>query len=419
MNTKLDIKLLPWQQKVWQSNARFKVIAAGRRCGKSRLAAWSILVNALNDKPGEVFYVAPTQGQARDIMWKVLHDLARPILDSSHVNNLTLTLINGATIYLKGADRPDTMRGIALKHLVIDEYADHRPEVFEQILRPALTDYKGSAIFIGTPKGRNHFYELYEYASKGEDTEWEAWHFTSNDNPLLDPKEIEAAKKSMSTFSFRQEFQASFEASQSDIFKPEWFIVDEEEPKDGDWVIAIDLAGFTDIQDQRSAKNKHLDEHAIVVAKIHSNGWWIKEILHGRWDTRETAVRIIKAARDVDTKIVGIEKGSLKNAIGPYLKEQMNRMRYFCRIEELTHGNRKKTERIVWSLQGRMEHERVRFNRGEWNKVLLDQMLQFPDSRTHDDLLDALSYVDQIAQISQASNLNHDSFEELDAEVGY
>jgi phage terminase large subunit-like protein len=417
--TKLDIQFLPWQAEVHKDNTRFKVVAAGRRTGKSQWAARELLLSALSPGGGETWYIAPTQGQARDIQWRNLMDLCKPVLESYHVNNLEIRLINGSVIKLKGADRPDTLRGVACKMLVIDEYADIKPQVWEEILRPTLTDFKGKAIFIGTPKGRNHFFNLMEYCQKEEDSEWKAWHFTSYDNPMLDKEEIEAAKKTLSSFAFKQEYLASFEAGQSDIFKPEWFIIDEEEPKEGDWVIAIDLAGFTDIQDQRSAKNKHLDEHAIVVAKIHSNGWWIKEILHGRWDTRETAIRIIKAARDVDTKIVGIEKGSLKNAIGPYLKEQMNRMRYFCRIEELTHGNRKKTERIVWSLQGRMEHERVRFNRGEWNKVLLDQMLQFPDSRTHDDLLDALSYVDQIAQISLASNLNHDSFEELDAEVGY
>ncbi len=100
------------------------------------------------------------------------------------------------------SDRPDTMRGVGLAYVVIDEYADMKPQVFEQILRPALSDVKGGALFIGTPKGRNHFYELYQMAQRGEDEDWSSFHFTSFDNPLLDPKEIEAAKKSMSSFSF-------------------------------------------------------------------------------------------------------------------------------------------------------------------------------------------------------------------------
>ena len=162
----LDISLLPWQQEVWNDTARFKVVAAGRRTGKSRLAAYLLIVNALKTDKGQVFYVAPTQGQARDIMWNSLLDIGSSVIKSSHVNNMQMTLINGSIISLKGADRPETMRGISLFFLVLDEYADMKPEVWETILRPALTDLRGSVLFIGTPIGRNHFYELYQQAQK-------------------------------------------------------------------------------------------------------------------------------------------------------------------------------------------------------------------------------------------------------------
>ena len=219
--TDLKVELLPWQQEVWADNARFQVIAAGRRTGKSRLAAWKLIIEALGTTKGHVFYVAPTQGQARDIMWQSLLEIGNPVIASSHVNNLQLKLVNGATIALKGADRPETMRGVSLKFLVMDEYADMKPEVWEQILRPALADQKGSAMFIGTPMGRNHFYDLHQYANIANDDDWAGYHFTSFDNPLIDPDEIDAAKKSMSAFSFRQEFMASFEAAGGELFKEE------------------------------------------------------------------------------------------------------------------------------------------------------------------------------------------------------
>ena len=133
----LDISLLPWQQEVWNDPSRFKVVAAGRRTGKSRLAAYLLIVNALKTDKGQVFYVAPTQGQARDIMWNSLLDIGSSVIKSSHVNNMQMTLINGSIISLKGADRPETMRGISLFFLVLDEYADMKPEVWETILRPA------------------------------------------------------------------------------------------------------------------------------------------------------------------------------------------------------------------------------------------------------------------------------------------
>ena len=169
MTTDLNIELLPWQQEVWADDTRFKIIAAGRRTGKSRLAAWMLIVNALQADRGHVFYVAPTQGQARDIMWQTLLELGNPVISGSHINNLQIKLVNGATISLKGADRPETMRGVSLKFLVLDEYADTRPDVFEQILRPALADQKGCSMFIGTTMGRNHFSELYKYADQGDD----------------------------------------------------------------------------------------------------------------------------------------------------------------------------------------------------------------------------------------------------------
>ena len=220
--TDLNIELLPWQQDVWNDDRRFKIVAAGRRTGKSRLAAWMLIVNALQAERGHVFYVAPTQGQARDIMWQTLLELGHPVVASSHINNLQIKLINGSTISLKGSDRPETMRGVSLKFLVMDEYADMKPETFEQILRPALADQKGSALFIGTPMGRNHFYELYKYAELEDDETYRAWHFTSYNNPLLDKSEIDTAKKSMSSYAFRQEFMASFEARGSEMFKEDW-----------------------------------------------------------------------------------------------------------------------------------------------------------------------------------------------------
>ena len=149
----LDIQLLKWQQQVWNDNTRFKVVAAGRRTGKSRLAAYMLIVNALQTEKGHVWYIANTQGQARDVMWSTLLEIANSVIDSSHINNLQIKLINVTTISLKGADRPETMRGVSLKFVVLDEYGSMKSEVWETIIRPALADQKGSALFIGTPLG--------------------------------------------------------------------------------------------------------------------------------------------------------------------------------------------------------------------------------------------------------------------------
>jgi phage terminase large subunit-like protein len=419
LSTELNVELLPWQQDVFNSPTRFKIVAAGRRTGKSRLAAWLLIINALQEGKGQVYYVAPTQGQARDIMWSTLLELAHPIIKSSHINNLQITLINGCIISLKGADRPETMRGVSLKFLVLDEYADMKPSVWEQILRPALADQKGQAMFIGTPMGRNHFYELYQYAELEDDDSFQAWHFTSYDNPLLDPEEIDTAKKSMSSYAFRQEFLASFEAMGSEIFKEDWIEFDDEEPDEGDYYIAVDLAGFSNVEAAAKSKNTRLDETAIAVVKAGVDGWWIAKIIHGRWDIKKTAKKIFDAVEKYRPVAVGIEKGALKNAVLPYLTDIMKSSQRFFRVEELTHGNKKKTDRVVWALQGRFEHGQITINKGEWNAQFLDQLFQFPNALVHDDLIDSLAYIDQLAKVAYHYDYEEDDYEMLDAIAGY
>ena len=416
--TELNIKLLPWQQEVWEDTSRFKIVAAGRRTGKSRLAAWMLIVNALQADKGHVFYVAPTQGQARDIMWQTLLELGHPVISGSHINNLQIKLVNGATISLKGADRPETMRGVSLKFLVLDEYADMKPDVFEQILRPALTDQKGCAMFIGTPMGRNHFYELYKYGELGEDETYRTWHFTSYDNPLLDPEEINIAKKSMSSYAFRQEFMASFEARGSEMFKEEWVRFSEDEPEGGDYYIAVDLAGFEEVNKKRT-KNTRLDDTAIAVVKVNTDGWYIDNIIYGRWSLDETAAKIFQAVRDYRPVSLGIEKGIAKQAVMSPLTDLQRRYGTFFRVEELTHGNKKKTDRVMWALQGRFENGFIALNKGEWNSRFLDQLFQFPDPLTHDDLVDAVAYIDQLANVAYDYDYEIDNHEILDVVAGY
>lgn len=414
----LNIQLLPWQQEVWNDPHRFKVVAAGRRTGKSRLAAYLLIVNALQTDKGHVFYVAPTQGQARDIMWSTLLEIGHSVISGSHINNLQVKLINGATISMKGADRPETMRGVSLKYLVMDEYSDMKPEVWEQILRPALADQKGSALFIGTPMGRNHFYDLYRHGLSGDDETFSSFHYTSFDNPLLDPSEIEAAKKSMSSFAFRQEFMASFEAMGGNLFKEEWIKFDEVSPEQGDYYIAVDLAGFED-EGATKIKNKRLDNTAIAIVKANQEGWYVEDIIYGRWDVKKTAQKIFDAVKKYEPVAVGIEKGIARQAVMPYLSDIMKRTQTFFRVDELSHGNKKKTDRIVWSLQGRFENGYVTLNVGEWNTEFLDQLFQFPNSMVHDDLIDALSYIEQLAKVSYVLDYEEEEWEPVDVLSGW
>ena len=420
----LKISLLPWQQEVWTDPARFKVIAAGRRTGKSRMAAWRLIVSALEADKGHVWYVAPTQQQARDIMWQQLLELGNPVIANSHVNNMQLTLINGSIISLKGADRPETMRGVALKFVVLDEYADIKPTVFEQILRPALADLKGHCIFIGTPKGRNHFYDIYKMGQSGkpETKDWKSWHFTSFDNPLLDKEEIEIAKNTMSTFAYRQEFMASFEAPQSEIFKEDWVVVKDkdDEPEYGTYYMAVDLAGFENVSKQASNKKKYLDQTSIAIVKVgDDNKWWVDKVDAGRWDIKEVCERILSHVQLYGIQVIGIEKGSLMRALLPYLTEMMLKQSVYPRIEEIRIGNRSKVDRVVGALQGRFEHKQVELCDGDWVREFKDELLNFPTTGVHDDMVDSVSLIAHIANAAVYFEDDFDDYEPLDIISGY
>ena len=418
--SELNFQLLKWQQEVFKDTTRFKVVAAGRRCGKSRLSAVTLLIEALNCPEGSsVMYVAPTLGQARSIIWDLLHDLGRPVIKSSHVNNLEITLINGKKILVRGADNPDSLRGVSLVYLVLDECAFIKQDVWEKILRAALSDKKGRALFISTPSGRNWFYDTFKLGQSGEDHEWKSWHKTTADNETIDPKEIEAAKRTLSSFAFKQEYLSSFDTAGADVFKPEWFKTSEE-PQYGSYCIAIDLAGFEEVGKSAGASKKRLDETAIAIVKIEDNGdWWVDKIEHGRWDIRETAAKILIAVRDYEPIAVGIERGALKNAVLPYLNDLMRKNNVYAHIQDLTHGNKKKTDRVVWSLQGRLEHGRISFNEDQDWDEFQDQLIMFPTAGVHDDLVDALSYIDQLAVTTYQQDYEEDEYEVFDPISGY
>ena len=398
MAKELDVQLHPAQLEIFNSTARFKVVSAGRRFGKSRLAAWILIIKALQSESKDVFYIGPTFQQAKDIMWNMLKELLHgtDLIETTHENTATMKLVNGRRISLKGSDRPDTLRGVGLAYVVLDEYASMKVEVWEQIIRPTLSDVKGGALFIGTPAGKNHFYDLFLEAEKDED--WEAFQYTSTDNPLIDPKEVEVARRTMSTQAFRQEFEASFVSFTGGIFKNEWIKYDENEPEEGNFVIAVDPAGFEAVEKERGLKGSKLDETAISIVKIHGDKWWVKDILHGRWNIKETASKILQAAIENQATTVGIESGALKNAILPYLQDEMRTQGRWVVITDVTHGGKKKADRITWALQGRMEHGKITFNRNsDWNSELETQLIEFPSKGTHDDIIDSLAYIDQVS----------------------
>ncbi len=208
---------------MWRSRARFRVVCAGRRWGKTQLARTFLYAKALRDGAGRYWYVAPTRDDAKDIMWADLKAACDPSwISGQHAiseTELSITLRNGATIRLLSAEKGDGLRGRKLRALVLDEYADMEEALFSEVLRPSLADYKAPCLFIGTPKSYNHFYDVFR---RGQDAEfagkWASWQFRSMDNPFLDHDEIEEARRTTDPRTFRQEWEASFEAMAGRVY---------------------------------------------------------------------------------------------------------------------------------------------------------------------------------------------------------
>lgn len=205
------MQLTPPQSDIFTCPARFRVVVAGRRFGKTFLSTAELLNRALSKPDQNVWYVAPTYKAAKEIAWDMLtSQIPREYVGKTNETSLSITLKNGSTIALKGAEKPDNLRGRSLDFVVLDEFADMRKEAWYEVIRPSLSDRQGSAaLFIGTPKGRNHFYDLYGKGVDGDEG-WKSYQYTTIEGGNVPPEEIASAKADLDDRTFEQEYEARF-----------------------------------------------------------------------------------------------------------------------------------------------------------------------------------------------------------------
>jgi hypothetical protein len=204
----MTIKLKEPQGIVFTCPERFRVLVAGRRFGKTYLALIELIRAASH--PGRVaWYVAPTYRQAKRVAWKALKAMTKQCqAKPPNETDLTVDLTSGGTISLRGADNYDSLRGDGLDFVVMDEYASMAPEAWTEVLRPALADRQGRALFIGTPRGHNHFFTLYEAAQS--QPHFAAFQFTTEQGGNVASEELESATHEMDERTYCQEFLACF-----------------------------------------------------------------------------------------------------------------------------------------------------------------------------------------------------------------
>jgi len=211
--------LSPAQDSIANDPHRFRVVVAGRRFGKTHLSIRELCYHARRPNQ-EVWYVAPTYRQAKQIVWRKLKNKLQDLNWTKKVNEseLTILLKNGSQISLKGADNADSLRGVGLDFMVMDEFADVDEEAWTEVLRPTLADKQGKALFIGTPKGMGNWaHDLYTQSMENP-LQWSSFQYTTVEGGNVKPEEIEAAKRDLDERTFRQEFMATFETYSGRIY---------------------------------------------------------------------------------------------------------------------------------------------------------------------------------------------------------
>lgn len=204
----------PRQLEIYRKLKRFNVLVCHRRFGKTVLCINKLISSALKntrERP-RYAYIAPLYKQAKTVAWDYLKHYTHVIPGTTfNESELRVDLPNGARIQLYGADNPDSLRGVYLDGVILDEYAQMNPKMWSEVIRPALSDRVGYAIFIGTPKGHNAFYDMYQRAL--QDPEWYGAMFKASDTGIVAKHELLAAKKDMTKDEYEQEFECSFEAA--------------------------------------------------------------------------------------------------------------------------------------------------------------------------------------------------------------
>lgn len=214
----MGLSLTEPQKVIALDKHRFRVVCCGRRFGKTTIAVDQIKACAAVPKR-RIVYVAPTYQQARDIAWAQLKEDCRNAADFINEARLEIKLVNGSVILLRGWESIDTLRGQRFDFVVIDEVAMMRNfwEHWQEIIRPTLTDSKGEGLFISTPKGFNHFYELYNLES--EDDSFKSFHYSTYDNPHIPKEEVDTAKSQLTEDRFAQEYLADFRKTEGLVYK--------------------------------------------------------------------------------------------------------------------------------------------------------------------------------------------------------
>jgi hypothetical protein len=216
---------LPWrlnrkQGEIYGDPSRYLVLVAGRRFGKTVLAVAWLVSEVVRRGPGSLgYYVAPYRVMAKAIAWEMLLRATRGIRVAKNESELTVTLRGDRRVALKGADDPETLEGVGLVAVVMDEFARMKLDAWQKSIRPALSDKQGRALICGKPRGHNHLKDFYERGQDARSPEWRSWLFRTVDGGFVPTADIAEARASLPAKVYRQEYEATWETAAGRVYE--------------------------------------------------------------------------------------------------------------------------------------------------------------------------------------------------------
>lgn len=352
-----EFELHTAQFTIHNAPARFKVVSAGRRFGKTRLAVMEC-ISVANDG-GRAWWVSPTY-KTSEVGWRPLRQMARRIPGADiRLADKQIILPGGGSVDVRSADNPDSLRGEGLDYVVMDECAFMQREAWTEAIRPALSDRLGSALFISTPKGRNWFWEAYQRGARQEEG-WQSFTYPTSANPFIDKGEIEAAKRDLPEIIFRQEYLAEFVDDQGGVFRrvQEAAVLSPKEPDSTrQYVAGVDVASSVDytvvtVLDAESHDMVYMDrfnrvDYPVLIDRLAA--------LHSKWNLSSMTIEANSIGRPVIDHMV--ERGLV---VRPFTTTSATK------------------QAIIQNLQSAFEHGNIRILN---EPVLVGELLSFESKR--------------------------------------
>lgn len=374
------IALHSGQQRIMESPARFKVIAAGRRFGKTLLAVeWLALAEGGAIDGASVGFFAPTYKLLMEA-WHDFEHTLNPIKKRSNKTEMRIELITGGKVDFWTLEDKDAGRGRKYHRIVIDEAAHARylKDAWEQSISPTLTDYHGEAWFISTPNGMNYFYELFQRGRDPAYPEWESFRMPTSTNPYIDPAELEHLKRSLPSLVYKQEIEAEFvDVAGAALIKREWLRYYDQLPKLESIAIGVDLA-----ISRRSSADYTC---AVVMGRSAEGNLYVIDVWRARATMPQTVAVVSELARRYNASTIAVESVAYQQAVADELMRTTS-----LAIKPI----KPTTDKVMraQALASRFEHGLVYLpRRAAWLRAYEQELISFPVA-DHDDQVDATVY---------------------------